>query len=465
MENLPPSRNPQQNTRKRVKQAVKAVEPVKTTKRVAVHTLGCRLNQAETALIAHGFERQGYTVVNEDESPDVCVVNTCTVTEQSSAKSRQIIRSLSRQNPDAQIAVAGCYAQIEPEIVSELEGVAFVIGNEAKLNIAEYLESSPKQDSAQIIRPKLQKRSFSHPFSAPPFTQQTRFQLKIQDGCNFMCSFCIIPFARGRSRYREFEDIRQESRLAVQAGVQEIVITGVNIGTYEEGQHDLVKLVDFLNDLSGLARIRISSIEPTTLDATLLSYMADESHKLVPFLHLPLQSGADSVLQNMKRRYTTVEYAAEVAHAYNLVPNLCIGTDIMTGFPGETQENFDGTWNLLNELPLAYFHVFPFSARQGTPAAKMDHHIDPKEKQIRSATLRKLSQQKRHDFQQRFLGSTQKVLLESRKDGGQMEGYTENYIRVVLKSAPAELSQNQIVPLQLKQIEKNYVLGEFACDY
>ena len=264
-----------------------------------------------------------------------------------------------------------------------------------------------------------------------------------------MCTFCIIPFARGRSRIREFSNLQDEARLLISEGVREIVITGVNIGTYRTEKEDIIGVVDFLNNLSGLSRIRISSIEPTTVPEVLFEYMSDPQHKLVPFFHLPLQSGSDSVLQKMRRRYTSGEYADEVWKAYEAVPDLCIGTDVMVGFPEESQAEFECTKNLLENLPVAYFHVFPFSARKGTPAFSIEDQVLPSVKQKRGEELRKLSLQKRHDFHDRFLGKIRNVLWESPDSEGNISGYTDNYIRVILNENGCYDFHNQILPTRL----------------
>ena len=450
-------------------------------KRVSFHTLGCRLNQSETDSLVRNFKQNGYAVVPETEQADICVVNTCTVTEHSDAKNRQLIRRLHRQNPEAIIAVTGCYAQMDPSAVAGIEGVRLVIGNQEKMKITEYLSNFDINNSPLIVRPKISRKPFVTPAFSQDQTSQnnfsenhrdykaqelntenpgqellrevgiknTRAMLKIQDGCDFMCTFCIIPFARGRSRIREFSNLQDEARLLISEGVREIVITGVNIGTYRTEKEDIIGVVDFLNTLPGLSRIRISSIEPTTVPEVLFEYMSDPQHKLVPFFHLPLQSGSDSVLQKMRRRYTSGEYADEVWKAYEAVPDLCIGTDVMVGFPEESQAEFECTKNLLENLPVAYFHVFPFSARKGTPAFSIEDQVLPSVKQKRGEELRKLSLQKRHDFHQRFLGKIRKVLWESPDSEGNISGYTDNYIRVILNENGCYDFHNQILPTRL----------------
>ena len=470
-------------------------EPAK--KRVSFHTLGCRLNQSETGVLSRSFEQQGYSVVPKTSQSEVCVINTCTVTEHGDAKNRQVIRSLHRKNPEAIIAVVGCYAQIDPETIASIEGVRLVIGSEEKMRITDYLAQAFTQNTPLIIHPKISKDTFTAPViphslaflaknqdkqiktverdsvstnsdlqhpDASVTREKTRASLKIQDGCDFMCSFCIIPFARGRSRHRDFSNLQEEARMLVQEGAQEIVITGVNVGTYKTRELTIVDVVDFLNNLPGLARIRISSIEPTTVPETLFQYMSDPQHKLVPFLHLPLQSGSDAVLQKMKRCHSAAEYADEIQMAFETVPDLCIGTDLMVGFPEESEAEFESTLKLLEKLPLAYFHVFPFSARKGTPAFKKKEQVPPPIKLLRGKKLRSLSSKKRRDFHQRFLGQTRKVLWESRKPDGTISGYTDNYIRVDLDDTTSSTLRNQILPTRLTRLLAQSMAGKIILD-
>jgi threonylcarbamoyladenosine tRNA methylthiotransferase MtaB len=498
-----------------------------TLKRVSFHTLGCRLNQSETDVLARSFEQQGHIVVADTQSADICVINTCTVTANSDAKNRQAIRTLHRLNPEAIIAVVGCYAQINPEAIAGIDGVQLVIGSEEKMRLTDYLDQVNPAGPPLIVRPKINKNSFSAPVVPHSFTthndpselvqglhpplqeghpsssiaadtqfklkvkeeghsfqsiktspdsnpadsiphflaavpQNTRASLKIQDGCDFMCSFCIIPFARGRSRYREFQNLQEEAAMLVKEGAREIVITGVNVGTYQIGKLTIVDVVDYLNSLTGLSRIRISSIEPTTVPEILLQYMNDSQHKLVPFFHLPVQSGADTILKKMKRRYSAAQYADEIWRAFETVEDLCIGTDVMVGFPEESETEFKNTLNLLDKLPLTYFHVFPFSAREGTPAFQLKQQIHPQIKQKRSEILRELSTKKRLAFHQRFLGQTRNVLWESRKPEANVSGYTDNFIKVVLDETHEADLQNQLLPVVLNGIKGQTMLGKFT---
>ncbi|MBT6729115.1 MAG: tRNA (N(6)-L-threonylcarbamoyladenosine(37)-C(2))-methylthiotransferase MtaB [Deltaproteobacteria bacterium] len=437
------------------------------TTRVSLHTLGCRLNHSESENLGQQLSQQGYQIVPEDAEADLCIVNTCTVTGASDSKNRQLIRSLHRRMPQAQIAVTGCQAQMEPEAMADLPGVGLVVGNEAKHQIANWL---PLLDEAQefpkIVHNKIRRLPFSLPL---PLAEEgkaerplgpTRGQLKVQDGCDFMCSFCIIPFARGRSRHREFDNLCTEAEQQVASGIQEIVLTGVNLGTYDIHGRSLVDIVDFLDSLTDLQRIRISSIEPTTVDPNLLERMRDQSHKLVPFLHLPVQSGSNRILELMKRRYSALDYAREVEEAVQKIPDLCVGTDVMVGFPGEGESEFKETLNLLANLPMSYLHVFPFSERAGTPATRLSAKVSPEDKRARAAQLRELSKRLRHRFMQRFIGTSRGVLLERTKPDGRQGGYTDNYLRVQLNSTKHKgIHSNRLIPVQLESIRGDVLMG------
>jgi len=429
--------------------------------KASLQTLGCRLNQSETASIAQSLINKGYEIVSAKEPADLCVINTCTVTGQGDAKNRQAIRSAYRHNPNASIAVIGCYSQMEADTIRKMDGVRLIIGNEDKLNLAEYLDRVKDTGPPLVINPKIKKKNFEiAAFSFDP--QKTRSHLKIQDGCDFMCSFCIIPFSRGRSRSRNFENILAEARSLVNSGIKEIVLTGVNLGTYQDDAHHFLEIIEELNKLSNLKRIRISSIEPTTVPEKLLDYMIDSQHKLVPFFHLPVQSVSNAILKDMKRRYTAEEYVNEINNAYAKVPDLCIGTDVMTGFPGETDKMFKETLAALTQLPLAYYHVFPFSERKGTPAEKRADKVSSPEKQYRSQVLRKLSAAKKWGFQEKFIGTCRKVLFEQNDTEGYFCGYTDNYIRVRIPAHSTEVLKNQIKKVHLVENHGNFIMGAFV---
>ncbi len=365
-------------------------------KKASLHTLGCRLNQSETAMIVERLEAAGYDIVPFGEPADLGIVNTCTVTAEADAKSRQLIRSFIRKNPGAYTAVIGCYSQMGHKALSEIEGVDLIVGNQEKLNVLDYVAEG-KNERPLVVRDRIDRDDFSIEVTGAPGLTR-RANLKIQDGCDFMCSFCIIPFARGRARSRDFANLLEEARRMAARGVKEAVLTGVNIGTYRHGDHGIVEVVDGLNAVDGLVRIRISSIEPTTIPEALFERMADPGHALVPYLHIPLQSGSNHVLSLMKRRYTREEFLEFIERADRAVPDLCLGTDILVGTPGETEADFNETCSVLEDSPLTYAHVFKYSERPGTAACRYDDKVDPAEKNRRSARIRRLSALKRHAF-------------------------------------------------------------------
>lgn len=400
-------------------------------KRAALHTLGCRLNQSETLLLQDKFAAAGYTIVPFDAPADIGVINTCTVTREADAKSRKAVRGFIRRNPEAFVAVIGCYSQMGAEELAQIEGVDLIVGNQEKLHVLDYAATG-KLEEPLIIRDRIDRDDFTiEAAGTSDFTR--RANLKIQDGCDFMCSFCVIPFARGRARSREFEDLEAEAQALVYRGAKELVLTGVNIGTYKHQDRDILDVVDTLNKLDGLERIRISSIEPTTIPHALLDRMADPDHRLVAYLHIPLQSGSDTVLDRMRRKYSRSEYRAFIETAVERVPDIGIGTDILVGMPGETDADFESTCELLRDAPIDYAHVFKFSERDGTAAARMPDPVAPQIINQRAATVRQLSERKQSLQRQRFDGRILPVLFEQR-DGEYWTGLTENYIRVAVKS-------------------------------
>ncbi|MDH4121063.1 MAG: MiaB/RimO family radical SAM methylthiotransferase [Deltaproteobacteria bacterium] len=428
-----------------------ALSPDAERPRAAIHALGCRLNLAEADAIAQSLRAQGYRMVPWGQEAEVFVLNSCTVTGPSGAKTRQALSAIRRRWPQARLAVVGCHAQVES---AELAGLAdLVIGTEEKMNVAAHLANLPPHSPPKIIRPAVRRGPFQQSFGA--LGGHTRHHLKVQDGCDFMCSFCVIPLARGRARPRLLDNLLEEARQAAQAGARELVVTGVNVGTWEENGKNFLDLIDALNAIDGPERIRVGSIEFTTVGEGLLSRMADPAHKLVPFLHLPLQSGSETVLAEMNRRYTPQAYHRFAQSALARVNDLCLGADVMTGFPGETEERFLETLAFLESLPFAYLHVFPYSPRKGTPAARREDQVPPALRQARAARLRALDEQKRLAYQRRFLGRVLPVLLESSSNPGRVGGYTPHYVRVEVNLSeenPLGLANplaNTIVPLRL----------------
>ena len=425
-------------------------------KRASVRALGCRLNQYEAIEMEGRLKSSGYEIVSFGETADLGVINTCTVTNEADAKSRNVIRRFIRKNPNALTVVVGCYSQMDANRIAMIEGVDYVIGNHDKINFLEYLDDE-KPKVPVIIRERISREDFSIGFVGEPKFEQ-RANLKIQDGCDFMCSFCVIPFSRGRARSRDLADLLDEALRMADNGVKEVVLTGVNLGTYLSEEVDFLGLLEKLSSIKELSRIRISSVEPTTIPEEIFKWMADESHPLMPYLHVPLQSGCDSVLKRMKRRYNLAEMSEFFSRAKSTVPDICLGTDLMVGFPGETEEDFHETCNTFLNFPLDYCHVFTFSERKGTPAAKIYDQVPMDGRRKRSAHLRRISASKRMDFFKSQEGKEMRVLFENPKDGV-LAGFTDNYIKVFIKSEDNSLA-NKFAHVVLKEANPEFVLGE-----
>ena len=409
--------------------------------------------------MAKGLEGVGYEIIKDPEEADLCVINTCTVTNQSDVKCRKSIRAIQKKNPGVQIAVVGCFSQISSQQIIDIGGVHIVLGNEEKLKLYEYVTEASHAD-APIVRVSNLSRE---PFTISTIGQHlesTRANLKVQDGCDFICSFCIIPSARGRSRPRIPGNIREEVRALAQQGIKELVLTGVNIGTYRYHETGFLDLMAIFEAESGIQRVRISSIEPTTVGPEIFALMKDPASKLLPYLHLPLQSGCDDILKQMRRRYLLSEYKDFVLQALNEVPGICIGSDIIVGFPGETDEQFEQTRSVLTDLPVHYFHVFPFAVRKGTMAEKLKPRINGDIISRRVTVLRDLSDLKKDRFAGEFLGSDLRVLFEGRDKEGRWTGYSENYVRVAVKSE--KNLKNQIESVRLTRVESGVASGELA---
>lgn len=397
-------------------------------KRVALHTLGCRLNLSETGSIAQGFKDRGYDIVDFGQAADVVFINTCTVTDAADSTCRNLIRKAHGSSPEGKIVVAGCYAQMEPEKIAGMQGVDLVLGNSEKYKVFDYLD---EEETNQIHVDKTWEFFSAATTSAD---SHTRAFLKIQDGCNYVCSFCIIPFARGRSRAISVEDAVLEAKKLVSQGFKEIVLTGVNIGEYEQASGEkLHHLVEKVLAVPGLERFRLSSVEPNTITDELLDVLK-ASPKVLDHFHIPLQSGSDEILKAMRRKYTTADYKKIVGKIMAAFPNAGIGADVIVGFPGETQEQFDATFNLLKELPITHFHVFPYSKRKNTTAAKLDNHIHSAVKKDRVRSLLMFGEAKLNLFSEDQVGSKTKVLFERRNKAGNFEGYSSNYVRVQVES-------------------------------
>ena len=426
-------------------------------RRAYIHTHGCRLNQAESEMLSQQLVRAGYSVSSSLDKVDLAIINTCTVTREAEAKCRQTIRKIIRHNPNAFVAVIGCYSQTGASALAAIEGVDLIVGNQDKMKVLDYVHWG-KHEQPLILREQMDRRDFSLPFVGElPSTQ--RAYLKIQDGCNFMCSFCLIPFARGRARSRYFNNVIAEARTLVANNVKELVLTGVNIGTFSSEGQNFLDLVEALASIPGLQRIRISSIEPTTIPKELFTLMADDAHPLLPYLHIPLQSGSDAVLQSMRRRYSVQDYLDFIEEADEAIDGLCLGSDIMVGYPNERSEDFEESCDVFQKSPLAYCHVFSYSERPGTLAPKKDNSVPVAERNRRSAYLRRLSAKKRYDFNQSFLGQTMEVLFETQREGF-WSGYTGNYIRVLCKSEK-DLT-NSIASVSLTSMEAEFAIAKLT---
>jgi threonylcarbamoyladenosine tRNA methylthiotransferase MtaB len=415
-------------------------------KRASLHTLGCRLNQAETALVESRLRRNGYEVVEFGTPTDLLVINTCSVTEEAERTCRYVIRKTLRHSPEAFIAVTGCYAQTGLHELRTVSGIDLIVGNQFKSDLPDLLpspEELSKRSRADVVHSAMiDRKDFSQAEYADPAS--TRAPVKIQDGCNVMCSFCVIPFARGRERSRVLEDALKEAEFLVARGRREIVLTGVNVGQYRHNGRDLVELICALEQLPGLSRIRISSIEPTTVTNELLAHMAS-STKLCPYLHIPIQSGDDRVLSAMHRPYRVKDYVALVDRACAAVPGLGLGTDLMVGFPGETEDAFDRTLRLAEALPFSYVHVFPYSPRPGTAAVKLQGDVSVSAARSRAKLLSELSGRKRIAFTEHYIGRTLPVLFEDGVVEGYRMGTTPNYLRVGVPAAAVDANQEQVV--------------------
>ena len=414
-------------------------------KKAVYYTLGCKLNFSETSTIGKTLKEAGVRTARRGEKADICVINTCSVTEVADKKCRQAIHRLVKNHPGAFVVVTGCYAQLKPEQVASIEGVDVVLGAEEKGRLMDYLGDLQKHDKGEAVTSAFKDiRSFAHSCSRG---DRTRYFLKVQDGCDYFCSYCTIPFARGRSRNGRVEDIVAQARQAAAEGGKEIVITGVNIGdfgkTTGESFFDLVKALD---QVEGIERYRISSIEPNLLTDEIIDYVA-QSRAFMPHFHIPLQSGCDEVLKLMRRRYDTALFAHKINKIKEVMPHAFIGVDVIVGTRGETEAYFDRAYEFLKGLDFTQLHVFSYSERPGTQALKIDHVVSPEEKHRRSQLLLALSDEKTRAFYASHIGQEAVVLMEKSKPGTPMHGFTDNYVRVEL---PYDISlDNQLVRIRM----------------
>lgn len=420
-------------------------------KRVSFHTLGCKLNFSESSTLAREFERGGYRRVEASEPTDVAVINSCSVTEHADKKCRNIIRKIHRRNPNAIIAVTGCYAQLKPEAIAEIEGVDIVLSNNDKGDLFRRVDELKERGKAEVYSCSVE--NLTRFFAAYSSGDRTRSFLKVQDGCDYKCAYCTIHYARGSSRNIPIADIIEEAKEIAAAGQKEIVITGVNTGDF--GRTTGERFIDLLRELDkveGIERYRISSIEPNLITDEIIEFCA-ASKKFVPHFHIPLQSGSTRILGLMRRRYTAERYRERIAKIRELMPDSFLGVDVIVGFPGEGEQEFMETYHLLEEVGASFLHVFPFSERPGTPAVSMPNKVQSRISTERVERLEELSAKLNRRFAERFLGQTREVLFESTNHNGIMYGYTDNYLRV---AAPYDASKvNTICPVRLDAIDTN----------
>lgn len=422
-------------------------------KKVSFHTLGCRLNMSETGEIAQKFVDKGYKVVSFGDEADVTFLNTCTVTDGADSSCRNLIRKAQKYSPEGKVVVAGCYAQMEADKIKAMKGVDLILGTNEKYKVFDYIDE--EEDS--LI--KIDKTNEFWGAVTTKADSHTRSFLKIQDGCNYVCSFCIIPFARGRSRTITVADAITNANKLVGEGFKEIVLTGVNIGEYESTSGEkLVDLVEGVATVKGLKRLRLSSVEPNTMSKDLLELLKKVDIYQDHF-HVPMQSGSDEILKSMRRKYDVDFYKKTINMIKEYFPNASIGADMIVGYPGESTEDFNKTYNLAKELGITHFHVFPYSKRKNTTAAKMDNHIQADEKKKRVKTLIALGDENLYEFSKKQIGKTSDVLFESLKDGF-YEGYTSNYVKVKVKS-DIDL-KNQIKKIKLIDMDGKKLIGELA---
>ena len=437
---------------------------------VAFYTLGCKLNYSETSAIGRQFTGAGYRVVDFKDGADVVVINTCSVTEFADRKCRNIVRRALGANAGAKVVVVGCYAQLKPREIADIEGVDLVLGAAEKFRVLDYIDGIGGGSGMVRAGEVRQADSFVSSFS---FGDRTRSFLKVQDGCDYKCTFCTIPLARGKSRSSTVEQIVADARAIAARGVREIVLTGVNIGDFGngtsviEGQRPrkealFVDLARALDRVEGIARFRVSSIEPNLCTDEVIDFVAG-SARFAPHFHMPLQSGNNKQLARMRRRYKRELYAERVAHIRRVMPHACIGVDLIVGFPGETEADFMETYRFVQELPVDYFHVFTYSERANTPAAEMDGVVPPAERKRRNKMLGILSDKKKRAHQARYVGQTRPVLLEKSKQEGVLHGFTDNYVKVTF---PADDSWvNHLVPMRLGELdEEGLVRATVAAD-
>ena len=422
-------------------------------KKVAFYTLGCKLNFSETSTLSRLFEEGGYAKVDFEENPDVFIINTCSVTENADKKCKQLVKRAQKINSDALIAIVGCYAQLKPEEIGKIPGVDIVLGANEKFNVLDYIDKLESKPGKSIIKFDSIKKAtdFVPSFS---YGDRTRSFLKVQDGCDYFCTFCTIPLARGKSRNATIKQTVEEAQKIAQTEVKEIVLTGVNIGDFGQGgQENFYGLVKSLDKVDGIDRFRISSMEPNLLSNEIIDFCLNQSQRFVPHFHIPLQSGSNAMLKAMRRKYDRELYAERVETIKKDNPNCCIGVDVIVGFPGETDEEFSKTVDFLKGLDISYLHVFTYSERANTTAIKMGDSVPMEKRRERSKILHLLSDRKKRHFYEQNKDQIRTALIESEQDEGWMYGFTDNYVKVRL---PFDLSlANKLVEVKLTKVNSD----------
>jgi threonylcarbamoyladenosine tRNA methylthiotransferase MtaB len=417
--------------------------------RVAFYTLGCKLNFSETSTIARLFEDGGFAKVDFEDKPDVFVINTCSVTENADKKCKQLVKRAKKISPESMVIILGCYAQLKPEEISRIPGVDLVLGANEKFNVLAHLE---KKSEVKVVHDNIKH---THDFiPSHSYGDRTRSFLKVQDGCDYFCTFCTIPLARGKSRNASIAATVAEAQKIAQTAVKEVVLTGVNIGDFGQGGvENFFDLTKALDDVAGIERFRISSIEPNLLSDDIIDFCLKESKRFAPHFHIPLQSGSDDILEKMRRKYKTSLYAQRVERIKATNPDACIGVDVIVGFPGETDEDFLATVNLLKDLDISYLHVFTYSERANTGAPKLGTKVPMETRRERSKILHLLSDRKKLAFYQTQVGKRKAVLFEQEENEGWLYGFSENYVKV--KTPYNEALINQIVAVELTEIDRD----------
>ncbi|UGS21880.1 tRNA (N(6)-L-threonylcarbamoyladenosine(37)-C(2))-methylthiotransferase MtaB [Flavobacterium cyclinae] len=425
-------------------------------KKVAFYTLGCKLNFSETSTIARDFQNEGFERVDFEEIADIYVINTCSVTDNADKQFKQIVKKAMKLNDKAFVAAVGCYAQLKPEELAAVDGVDLVLGATEKFKITDYINDLSKNDMGEVHSCEIEEADFY--VGSYSIGDRTRAFLKVQDGCDYKCTYCTIPLARGISRSDALENVLKNAKEISEQGIKEIVLTGVNIGDYGKGEfgnkkheHTFLDLVKALDEVEGIERLRISSIEPNLLKNETIEFVA-QSRTFVPHFHIPLQSGSNAILKKMKRRYMRELYSERVAKIREVMPHACIGVDVIVGFPGETDEHFLETYHFLNDLDISYLHVFTYSERDNTEAVEMDGVVPMNVRSKRSKMLRGLSVKKRRAFYESQIGTNRTVLFESENKEGYIHGFTENYVKVKTPWNPELV--NTLHDIQLKKIDE-----------